>query len=1049
MKSATERTKLEAEYVNTTPEGELKVFENDMSKQYNPKAVEAAWNAWWEKHYYAPSSDKEAATTNTTTQSAPSTPSSDDKKSKKKKSDKQDKKQPETPTKTVEFEVPKPKKQKFVMVIPPPNVTGSLHLGHALTLSIEDALTRWHRMNQRDVLWVPGCDHAGIATQVVVEKQLMKLEGKTRHQYGREDFVAKVWEWKDKYGNRIYNQIRRLGASVDWSRAAFTMDDKLAKAVTEAFVRMFQNGVIYRGIRLTNWCSTLRTAISDVEVEQLELASKTMMKVPGHDPKKLYPFGILTMFGYPVENSNEQLVVATTRPETMLGDTAVAVHSQDARYKHLHGKFVIHPFNQRRIPIITDDILVNMEFGTGVVKVTPAHDPKDFECGKRNKLEEINIFTEDGKINENGAPFQGQMRFDCRLNIVEALKEKGLFKGETDNPMVIPVCSRSGDIIEPRLIPQWWVKCDKMAKDALDAVESGELKIIPSEHIAKWKKWHSEIRDWCISRQLWWGHRIPAYQVVIDGVKPDDKDLEKWVVARTEKEALEIAQKRFPQKAKKITLEQDPDVLDTWFSSGLFPFSTLGWPDNTEDMKNFFPTTLLETGHDILTFWVSRMVMMSQHLTGQLPFKEVYLHSMVRDKYGRKMSKSLGNVVDPLEVVDGCTLEDLYEKLVSGNLPPQEIEKAKEGQRLDFPQGIPACGTDALRFGLLAYTTQGQDINLDICRIVAYRNFCNKLWNATHLMRFSFEDLSTPLDYDTTNPKFLKSLAENGSFIDKWILSKLRKTIIEVNKGFEEYSFGAAAHSIYTFFIEILCPVYLELIKPVVKSEGNSNAKDIVRKILYTTFDIGFKLLHPMMPFVTEELWHRLPGMQNSKLSIMVQQFPTPAHIPESWDDPQSEDIISLVDQIVHEIRSQKTAYNITSTKPNIFIVAKSDDLANKAKLGAQYISTLASTSTVSVISKTEDAPAGCGVSIINKDLECHVVLAGLLDVEKELEKLKKQQSEKQTAIEKLEQSMQLPGYLSKAPPQKVDQDNERLANFKTELAVINQTIAGLQKIAA
>lgn len=593
------------------------------------------------------------------------------------------------------------------MVIPPPNVTGTLHIGHGLTIAIEDTITRWKRMKGFHTLWVPGVDHAGIATQVVVEKALQKEEGKSRHDLGREAFVKKVWEWKEQYGNTITSQLRLLGASVDWSRETFTLDPKLSTAVNEAFCKMFKKGLIYRDNRLVNWCCTLKTAISDIEVEYLEVDKPIKRTVPGHDPNKKYEFGYLTHFVYQVENSEEYLEIATTRLETMLGDTAVAIHPDDPRYKHLHGKYLIHPFNGRRIPIICDSILVDMNFGTGAVKVTPAHDPNDFACGQRNKLEFINILTEDGKINENGGEqFKGMMRFDARIAVEKALEEKGLLRGKEPNKMQIPICSRSKDIIEPMIVPQWYVNCKDMAKRSVEAVKKGDLKILPDMHIDTWYKWLDNIRDWCISRQLWWGHRIPAYQLI--DKETGKKISDEWCVGKNEEEAIKDAKERLNiEITNKVKLLQDPDVLDTWFSSGLFPFSVFGWPNETNELKSFYPTTLLETGHDILFFWVARMVMMALELTDTLPFNTIYLHALIRDKYGRKMSKTLGNVVDPREIIDGAKLESLIDKLYQGNLDPKEIEKAKQGKIADFPNGIPECGADALRFGLLAYTCQG------------------------------------------------------------------------------------------------------------------------------------------------------------------------------------------------------------------------------------------------------------------------------------------------------------------------------------------------------
>nr|CAD7424685.1 unnamed protein product [Timema monikensis] len=735
-----------ATYNIATAPGDKKDTTCPMPDAYSPQYVEAAWYSWWEKQGFF---------------------------------------KPEYGRKSISEPNPK---GKFVMVIPPPNVTGSLHLGHALTNAVEDAITRWHRMKGRTVLWNPGCDHAGIATQVVVEKKLWREEKKTRHDLGRDKFVERIWDWKKEKGDRIYLQLRKLGSSYDWTRACFTMDPKLCRAVTEAFVRLHEEGLIYRSNRLVNWSCTLKSAISDIEVDKVELPGRTLLSVPGYDHK--VEFGVLVLFAYKVEGSDEELVVATTRVETMLGDTAVAVHPEDPRYKHLHGKFVAHPFCERKIPILADDF-VEREFGTGAVKITPAHDQNDYDVGKRHNLPFITIFNEEGNVVGDCTQFVGMKRFQARRAVIEALKEKGLYRETKDNPMVVPICSRSKDVVEPLIKPQWYLSCDVMAKNALDSVRSGELKLIPEHFNKTWYHWMENSRDWCISRQLWWGHRIPAYFVTVEDpsvtkgmprpcskrvdqfinpntphqlVRPCSKrvdqfinpntphqleiDNEYWVSGRSEEEALERASKKFNVPQSKIKLTQDGDVLDTWFSSSLFPFSIFGWPDQTEELKVFYPGTLLETGHDILFFWVARMVFFGQKLLNKLPFREVYLHPMVRDAHGRKMSKSLGNVIDPMDVIMGVSLEQLHLQLNESNLDPKEVEKAKDGQKQDYPNGIPECGTDALRFALCAYIMQavelnttstlanyatkaGRDINLDILRVQGYRFFCNKLWNAT------------------------------------------------------------------------------------------------------------------------------------------------------------------------------------------------------------------------------------------------------------------------------------------------------------------------------
>jgi len=695
-----------------------------MLDAYHPKQVEAAWYAWWEKEKFFHANPENVLNGS---------------------------------------------KKPYVMVIPPPNVTGALHLGHALMLSIEDSIMRWRRMSGYEVLWLPGCDHAGIATQSVVEKQLWKKEQKTRHDLGREAFVNSVWEWKEEYGGRINNQFRRMGISVDWDRFAFTLDEKNSKAVTEAFCNFYEKGLVYRTTRLVNWSCHLRTALSDLEVEHLDIKGKTFLPVPGHDPKKTYEFGTLTEFKYRVKGTDKLITVATTRLETMLGDVAVAVHSEDPRYKDFVGKELEHPFcPDRKIVVITDDVLVDMNYGTGAVKITPAHDPNDNLCGKRHNLEFINMLDETGQINHvGGEKFAGMMRFDARVAIYEELKKLGLIGEKYPNPMRLGRCSKSNDIIEPLLKPQWYVNCKGMAKRSVDAVRNKELIITPESHEKTWFDWLENIQDWCISRQLWWGHRIPVYLVTIPGIidNPDKNNNDHWVVGRTKEEAVQNAVKKFNVPADKISLDQDEDVLDTWFSSGLFPFSTMGWPDNdTLDMKAFFPGDLLETGYDILFFWVARMVMMSLELTDKLPFKTVFLHPMVRDEEGGKMSKSKGNVIDPLEVMDSCNLDVLLKKLYESNLSEKEVKKNVVQKQKDFPNGIPECGTDALRFALLSYMVQSS-INLDVKRVVGYREFCNKLWN---IVKFGMSNF--PADF-VSSPEGVKGC--KLSLADQWILGKL------------------------------------------------------------------------------------------------------------------------------------------------------------------------------------------------------------------------------------------------------------------------------------
>jgi valyl-tRNA synthetase len=674
------------EYIEQTPKGEKKILQpldDVFHKAYIPKVVESAWMDWWTKM-------------NTF----------------------QPKFKPDGKVSDVGY---------FVIPIPPPNVTGALHVGHALATALQDTLIRWHRMRGFTTLYLPGCDHAGISTQSVVENILWRREGKTRHDLGRKALVERIWTWKDDYHNRIRRVLDRMGGSFDWTREAFTMDENLSAAVTETFVRLHEEGLIYRSNRLVNWCTTLRTALSNLEVDNKELEGKTLLDVPGYDKK--IEFGVLTYFRYPIEGSSETIEVATTRPETMLGDTGIAVNPKDPRYRHLIGKSAKHPFVDRLLPIFADEY-VDAEFGTGAVKITPAHDPNDFALGRKHNLDFINILNDDGTLNHNAGPlFEGKRRFDVRYGIKAELERLGLYVKWEDNPMKVPLCNKTKDIIEPIMKPQWWMNMKDMADAAMDAVKSGEIKIRPESAEKNYFQWLNNIQDWCLSRQLWWGHQCPAYLVKIEGENTDECDNESWVTGRTLEEAQKKAKEKFP--GKKFVLQRDPDVLDTWFSSGLWPFSTLGWPKQTHDFETLFPTSVLETGWDILFFWVARMIMLSLKLTGKIPFKEVYCHSLIRDNEGRKMSKSLGNVVDPVDIMDGISLEDLNAKLLVGNLNPKELKVATKYQQTSFPQGIPECGADALRFSLIQYTTGGGDIAFDVKVIHAYRRFANKIYQAT------------------------------------------------------------------------------------------------------------------------------------------------------------------------------------------------------------------------------------------------------------------------------------------------------------------------------
>ncbi|XP_005731906.1 valine--tRNA ligase [Pundamilia nyererei] len=988
-------------YNITTPAGEKKDVVSPLPDSYSPQYVEAAWYPWWEKQGFF---------------------------------------KPEYGRKSISEENAK---GIFMMCIPPPNVTGSLHLGHALTNAIQDCLTRWHRMRGETTLWNPGCDHAGIATQVVVEKKLMREKGMSRHDLGRENFIREVWKWKNEKGDRIYHQLKKLGSSLDWDRACFTMDPKLSYAVQEAFIRMHDEGVIYRSKRLVNWSCTLNSAISDIEVDKKELAGRTLLPVPGY--KEKIEFGVLVSFAYKVDGSDEEVIVATTRIETMLGDTAVAVHPADARYQHLKGKMVLHPFCDRKMPIVFDDF-VDMSFGTGAVKITPAHDHNDYEVGERHNLAFINILDENGLLINVPPPFLGMKRFEARKAVLQALKDRGQFKEIKDNPMVVPVCSRSKDIVEPLLKPQWYVDCRDMGKEAADAVREGRLKIIPDHHLKTWFNWLDNIKDWCISRQLWWGHRIPAYFITVNdpSVKPgEDMDGHYWVSGRSEEEAREKAAKRFNVSADKITLRQDEDVLDTWFSSGIFPFSIFGWPNENEDLQVFYPGTLLETGHDILFFWVARMVMMGLKLTGKLPFKEVYLHAVVRDAHGRKMSKSLGNVIDPLDVITGISLEGLHAQLMDSNLDPVEVERAQQGQKSDYPNGIPECGTDALRFALCAYTSQGRDINLDVNRILGYRHFCNKLWNA---VKFAMKTLG-----DNFVPSEKVQLSGEESVSDRWILSRLSAAVTLCDAGFKAYDFPTITTAIYNFWLYELCDIYLESVKPVFsKAEEDSTSQRqalVCRQTLYTCLEVGLRLLSPLMPFVTEELYQRLPRRkpQSDPPSICVTSYPTTEEF--CWNSEEVDRDMEFIMTIVKTIRSLRADYNLTKTRADCYLQCIDSATVSLVQKYSLQIQTLSYSQAVIPLTANQPVPEGCAVAIASDRCTVNLMLKGLIDVEKEVAKLMTKKGDLEKQMEKLREKMGKNDYKEKVPVKVQEQDAEKLRQSQIELEKVKEAMDNFRKM--
>lgn len=751
-------------------------------------------------------------------------------------------------------------------------------------------------MHGKTTLLLPGCDHAGISTQSVVENMLWRKEKKTRHDLGRPEFVKTVWEWKTEYHQRINTVLRRMGGSYDWTREAFTMSDNFSAAVTETFVTLHEQGIIYRANRLVNWCTKLNTALSNLEVVNKELTGRTLLDVPGYHKK--VEFGIIVHFKYEIEGTDEKIEVATTRVETMLGDTGVAVHPDDERYKHLVGKNAIHPFIPGRLMPIVADTYVEKDFGTGAVKITPAHDPNDFALGQRHNLKFINILTDDGKMNENAGPYVGQKRFDVRYTIQDDLKKLGLFVDKKDNPMTVPLCDKSKDVIEPLMKPQWWMNMKEMSAAALKVVKDGEIKILPESAEKSYIRWMEDVNDWCLSRQLWWGHQAPMYFANIAGEESDEADGGLWFAGRTEEEAMIKATKALPGKI--FTLKRDEDVLDTWFSSGLWPFATLGWPNKTHDLETLFPTSMLETGWDILFFWIARMVMFSLKLTGKVPFTEVYCHSLIRDSEGRKMSKSLGNVIDPQDVIEGILLENLHKKLLVGNLAPAEVEKATKYQKTAFPDGIPQCGTDALRFALVQYTTGGGDIAFDVRVIFGYRKFCNKIYQATKYVLGRM-----PADFV---PEKTGKLTGKESLAEKWILHKMTIAAQEVNKALAEREFMKSTNIIYTYWLFSLCDVFIENSKAILQ-DGTEEEKRSALNTLYTALDGGLTMIHPYMPFLTEELWQRLPRRpEDNTRSIVVAQYPI---YDAALDDPASEAAYELVLGISRGVRSLMGEYAI------------------------------------------------------------------------------------------------------------------------------------------